>query len=184
MVHRSAPQRGERVLVTGASGGVGSAAVQLCKVRGAEVAAVTTSSKAESLRAIGADQIIDRNDEQSWKALGKNSVDVVLDLVGGASFPRLLDMLRPFGRYAVSGAIEGPLVQLDLRTLYLKDQRFYGCTVLDEGVFADLTHLINQGKIKPLVAATYPLSEIRTAQEDFQKKAHIGKIVLTMPKSQ
>ena len=58
--------------------------------------------------------------------LGQNSVDVVIDLVAGPRWPALLDVMRPGGRYAVSGAIAGPIVELDVRTLYLKDLRFFG----------------------------------------------------------
>ena len=103
---------------------------------------------------------------------------MVVDLVAGPKWPTLLDVLRPGGRYAVSGAIGGPIVELDVRTLYLKDLSFFGCTVLEPVVFGNLVKLIEAGKIKPLVAGTYPLADIVEAQRSFLKKAHIGKIVL------
>jgi NADPH:quinone reductase-like Zn-dependent oxidoreductase len=78
-----------------------------------------------------------------------------------------------------AGPIGGPAVALDLRTLYLKDLRLLGCTVLEPGVFANLVRYIEQGEIKPLVAAIYPLSAIIEAQLEFLAKRHIGKIVLT-----
>ena len=165
----------ERVLITGASGGVGSAAIQLAKRRGAHVTAVTSASKAEALRDLGADETLNRD-----AALAENSFDVVLDLVGGDSWPRLLDALRPGGRYAVSGAIAGPIVDLDLRTLYLKDLTFFGCTQQADSVFSDLVRYIEQGEIKPTVAMTYPLAELKAAQEAFLKKAHVGKIGITV----
>lgn len=165
----------ERVLITGASGGVGSAAIQLAKRRGAHVTAVTSASKAEALRDLGADETLNRD-----AALAENSFDVVLDLVGGDSWPRLLDALRPSGRYAVSGAIAGPIVDLDLRTLYLKDLTFFGCTQQADSVFSDLVRYIEQGEIKPTVAMTYPLAELKAAQEAFLKKAHVGKIGITV----
>ena len=170
---------GDRVLITGASGGVGSAAIQLARARGAEVVAVTSPAKADALTALGASDILFRDDDPV-EVLGESSVDAVIDLVGGAGFPRLLDVMAQFGRYAVSGAIGGPIVDLDLRTLYLKDLTFYGCTVLELGVFAALVKRIEAGEVRPLVAATYPLKEIGTAQAAFQEKAHTGKIVLTV----
>lgn len=179
MLTRTQLRSGETVLITGASGGVGSAALQLAKARGARVAVVTSAPKVQSLRDLGADIIIDRKADLV-EALGANSVDVVLDLVGGDTWPRLLDVLRPKGRYAVSGAVGGPIVALDLRTLYLKDLRFYGCTVLETEVFGNLVRRIESGTIKPLVAAVFPLREINAAQDAFADKSYTGKIVLSV----
>ena len=177
MLTRTGLTRGERVLITGASGGVGSAAVQLAVRRGANVIAVVGADKAEAVRALGASQTIPRGTDLI-AALGGESVDVVIDVVGGSQFEQLVDVLRRGGRYGVSGAIAGPIVPLDLRTLYLKDLRLIGCTVLEHGVFADLIGYIERGEIKPLVAATYPLAEIVAAQTAFLAKTHVGKIVL------
>ncbi len=179
MLHR-ASVGAERVLITGASGGVGSAAVQLAKRRGAEVLALCGASKTEEVRASGADQTMERGADLV-KALGRNTVDVVIDMVGGEGFPPLLDVLRPGGRYAVAGAIGGPLCTLDLRTVYLKDITLYGCTFQEDAVFANLIRYIEAGDIRPLVARTYPLAEIAKAQADFLTKAHTGKLVLIPP---
>jgi len=177
LLTRAGVEAGETVLITGASGGVGSAAVQLATARGAEAIAVTSASKIESLLALGATQAVQRSENLQTK-LGNNSVDVVVDLVGGSNWPALLEVLKPHGRYAVSGAIGGPLVELDLRTLYLKDLSFFGCTVLDQKVFPNLIAHIEHLRIKPLVAKTFPLEEIVAAQQLFLKKNHTGKIVL------
>ncbi|MFT7105732.1 MAG: NADPH:quinone reductase-like Zn-dependent oxidoreductase [Yoonia sp.] len=179
MLTRTDVTAGETVLITGASGGVGSAAVQLAKARGATVIAVTSPSKAQTLRDIGATTIVDR-DTYYAATLGQDSVDVVLDLVAGGKFPSLLDVLRPKGRYAVSGAVGGPLVDLDVRTLYLKDLSFFGCTTLEPEVFSNLIKRIENGDIQPLVAAQYPLRDIAQAQLAFAQKAYTGKIVLTV----
>ncbi len=170
------------VLVTGASGGVGSAAVQLAKARGATVIAQTQSTKAAQLLAIGADRCIDRSDNLV-ATMGQNSVTVVIDLVAGSTFPQLLEVLKPRGRYAVSGAIGGPIVELDVRTLYLKDLSFFGGTIIDAAVFPNLVKRIESGDIKPLVAQTFALKDIEQAQEAFLRKAHIGKIVLRVKQS-
>jgi NADPH:quinone reductase-like Zn-dependent oxidoreductase len=179
MLIRSRVNPGDRVLVTGASGGVGSAAVQLAKVRGARVIAVTSPAKAADLKALGVDQTVDRG-EDLVHALGPNSVDVVLDLVAGAQWPAFLEILRPGGRYAVSGAIGGALVNLDVRTLYLKDLSLLGCTALEPETFPNLIRVIEGGEILPLVAATYPLKSIAEAQTAFDTKQHVGKMVLTL----
>jgi NADPH:quinone reductase-like Zn-dependent oxidoreductase len=179
MLTRAAVKSGETVLVTGASGGVGSAAVQLASARGARVVAVTSANKADKLKALGADETLDR-DADYVSALGAGQVDVVIDLVAGRKWPSLLDVLRPGGRYAVAGAIAGPLVELDVRTLYLKDLSFYGCTVLEPEVFGNLVTRIERGDIAPLVAETYSLHEIGAAQDAFGRKGHIGKIVLSL----
>ena len=170
---------GERVLITGASGGVGSAAVQLAVARGASVTAVAGRAKHGALTALGSTDVVDRSADLA-AAIGANSVDVVIDVVGGPGWPQLLDVLRPGGRYATAGAIGGPEVALDLRTLYLKDITMFGCTVLDDGVFASLVRRIEAGDVQPLVAEVFPLEQIVAAQELFLSKQHVGKIVLSV----
>ena len=170
----------ERVLITGASGGVGSAAVQLAKCRGAEVIAMAGASKIDAIKAIGADQVIAR-DADLLEVLGADAVDVVVDLVGGINWPQLLDVMRRGGRYITSGAIAGPIVDLDLRTLYLKDLTLKGSTWQDVEALTNLISLIENNQIAPLIAATFPLHEIGKAQEMFLDKGFVGKIVLTIP---
>jgi NADPH:quinone reductase-like Zn-dependent oxidoreductase len=179
MLHR-AGVGAERVLISGASGGVGSAAVQLAKRRGAEVIALSSVAKAEEVRALGADQVLDRNVDLVAE-LGTGSIDVVIDLVAGEQWPSFLDVLRRGGRYATAGAIAGPIAQIDVRTLYLKDLTLMGCTFQEDEVFANLISYIEAGEIRPVVAKTYPLRDIAQAQEDFLVKKHTGKLVLIPP---
>lgn len=179
MLTRAGVKVGETVLVTGASGGVGSATVQLAAARGATVIAITSAEKAEKLIALGASETLGGEDDY-LATLGEKQIDVVIDLVAGPQWPALLDVMRPGGRYAVAGAIGGPIVELDVRTLYLKDLSFFGCTVLGPEVFGNLITRIERGEIAPLVAETYPLRDISNAQDAFAKKAHIGKIVLSL----
>ena len=180
MIHRAGVGPGTRVLVAGASGGVGSAAVQLARRRGAHVIALTSAAKMEAVRAIGADQVIDR-DEDPLTAVGDDKVDVVIDNVAGPGFGAMLDCLRRGGRYASSGAIAGPLVTLDMRVFYLRDLTLIGCTGWDEPVFPNLISYIERGEIRPLLARTFPLDQIVTAQQEFLKKTHIGNFVLIPP---
>ena len=165
------------VLVSGASGGVGSAAIQLAKARGAKVIAITSPSKFETIKALGASKVVSR-ENNLVEVLGKNSVTVVIDLVAGKKWNEFLEVLKPKGRYAVSGAIGGPIVELDIRTLYLKDLSFFGCTILEPQVFPNLIKRIEKEEIKPLVAKIYALNNIVEAQKEFLTKKHIGKIVL------
>jgi NADPH:quinone reductase-like Zn-dependent oxidoreductase len=177
MLHRANVKAGEHVLITGASGGVGSAAIQLAKRRGAAVTGVGGRNKTDQMLAVGADHVIARG-ESVVNRLGKESIDVVLDLVAGPSFPKLLDVLKKGGRYAVAGAIAGPIVELDVRTLYLKDLSFFGCTFQEDVVFENLISYIERGEIQPHVGKVYPLKEITAAQEQFLTKVICGKIVL------
>jgi NADPH:quinone reductase-like Zn-dependent oxidoreductase len=179
MLHRANVGSGEHVLITGASGGVGAAAVQLAKRRGARVTAVCGVNKKGQMLALGASQVVVRG-ESVLSALGAKSVDVVIDVVAGPAFSELLDVLKKGGKYAVAGAIAGPIVELDVRTLYLNDLRFFGCTYQDEAVFANLISYIERGEIRPNVGKVYPLKEIVTAQKDFLSKSTCGKIVLSI----
>jgi len=180
MLKRTGIGAAETVLITGASGGVGSAAVQLCKRRGAIVLAISSASKAGDVAALGADRVIDRDAELAI-ALDNESVDVVIDLVAGLQWPSLLNVLKRGGRYVTAGAIAGPMVELDVRTLYLKDLSFFGCTYQDESILPTLIGYIEKGEIKPVVAKSYPLSDIVLAQQEFLSKKHTGKLVLVPP---
>jgi NADPH:quinone reductase-like Zn-dependent oxidoreductase len=180
MVRRAGVRSGQHVLVTGASGGVGSAAVQLARLRGAEVTAVAGAGKAEQVLALGATRVLGR-DACLRDALGERSVDAVVDNVSGPGLDDLLAILRLGGSYVSSGAIAGPLVGFDKRTFYLHDLRLIGCTAWDEPVFPDLIARIDAGELHPMVAATYPLERIAEAQTEFLKKRHVGKYVLVPP---
>lgn len=179
MLHR-ANVGPERVLISGASGGVGSAAVQLAKRRGATVIAMSSMEKKGQVLALGADRVVDRNADLVAE-LGAGSIDVVIDLVAGVQWPSFLEVLRRGGRYATAGAIAGPISQIDVRTLYLKDLTLMGCTFQEDEVFTNLIRYIEANEIRPLVAKTYPLRDIAQAQEDFLLKAHTGKLVLIPP---
>jgi len=176
---------GDLALVTGASGGVGSFLVQILKHLGAEVVAVCGRSKFEAVRALGAHHVVDRNAPSLEDAVlaetGGRKLTLVADVVGGAQFPAMLALLRRGGRYVTAGAIAGPEVTLDLRTLYLKSLTFYGSTVYRPETFPRLLEIVAEGGIEPAVAETRPLSEIREAQTRFLEKTHIGSLVLIPP---
>ena len=182
MLTRAAVGAGDHVLITGASGGVGSALVQLAKRLGATVIALSSPDKHATLSDLGAHVTLPRQPEDLPAALnaatGRATVDVVCDVVGGPDWPGIIDVLARGGRFVCSGAIAGPVVDLDLRTLYLRDLTFHGSTVLTPDIFPDLVRIIEEGGVKPLVAATYPLHELPAAQEAFLRKGHVGNIVM------
>ncbi len=173
LLTRAGVTAGHKVLITGASGGVGLAAVQLAALRGAAVWGVTSPAKAEVVKGQGATDTFGRD-----ATLPQDMFDVVIDVVGGPAWPGLILALKPGGHYAVSGAIAGPMVQADLREIYLRDITIHGCTHQAFEVFGRLVTLMNEGRIKPLISKTYPLQDIAKAQQDFQSKALPGKLVL------
>ncbi len=182
MLDRVELRHGERILVTGASGGVGSGIIQLARARGAVPYAVTSVGKADAVRDIGAEAAVLRGEgdlvEAVAEATGGEDIDVVADLVAGDMFNDLLRILRPEGRYTTSGAIGGPVVQLDLRTMYLKHLALHGSSQGTRGAFHRLVGYIQSGAIRPLLHGTYPLSEFHRAQTDFMEKGFIGKLVV------
>ena len=180
MVHRVKVSKADHLLVTGASGGVGSAVVQLAKRRGATISAIAGKAKMDQVRSIGADRVIARGDD-IVAGLGENSVDVVVDNVAGPAFGSLLKILKRGGRYVSSGAIGGPLVTLDMRNFYLKDLTMVGCTAWDEPVFPNIISYIERGELRPIVAKIVPLERIVDAQREFLKKKHFGNFVLIPP---
>lgn len=176
MLTRAGVRAGQDVLVTGASGGVGMAAVQLAKNMGANVCGITADHKADAVRAAGAHSILDRA-----HPIPNDSFDVVVDVVAGPDWQQLILGLRAGGHYAVSGAIAGPIIEADLRDIYLRDITIHGASYMAREVFAELVVMIRNGDIKPLISKTYPLSDIVKGQEAFVSKSLPGKLVLIPP---
>jgi len=168
----------DTVLVPGASGGVGGALVQLAKLRGARVVALASEAKHADVAKLNPDLVLPRAPDDLRAALGGERITVVADVVGGPYFPSLIEILERGGRYTCSGAIAGPIVDLDLRTLYLHDLTFTGSTVTPPEVMQNVVRYIEAGQIKPVLAATYPLSKLREAQLTFIEKQHTGNIVV------
>ncbi len=184
MLNRSNVADGDHVLIPGASGGVGSALIQLANRRGATTIAMASRSKHDAVAGFEPHAILDRAPDslkQSLRqAIGRDTVSVVADVVGGSYWPQLIDALDRGGRYTCAGAIAGPMVEMDLRTFYLRDLTFTGATIVPPGVFADLVGYIERGEVKPALAATYPLEQLHDAQQAFIDKKHTGNIVVTV----
>lgn len=131
---------------------------------------------------IGAEAVVTRGRGDLFEAVNEavqsEPIDVVADLVGGPLFNDLLKILRPEGRYTTAGAIAGPVVQLDLRTMYLKQLELHGSSQGSRADFRRLVRYIEDKKIRPLVGGVYPLSEFHRAQRDFMAKNFVGKLVV------
>lgn len=181
---RARVTEGETVVISGTSGGVGSAVIQLAKNRGAFVIAITSAGKEERVKALGADAVVVRGKDDLSQAIRDaapgGKVHVASDVVGGALFPHLIKALSPGGRYVSSGAIAGPQGSLDLRLLVYRDLELLGSTVVAPDTFARVHSYIEAGSIRPHVAKTFPLESIREAQTEFLKKDFVGNFVLTI----
>ncbi|MEM7272065.1 MAG: zinc-binding dehydrogenase [Actinomycetota bacterium] len=183
MLQRVRLSDGQTAVITGAAGGVGSALVALAKLRGARVVAICGAAKRDRVAALGADAVLARDAGEIPAAAAEAAggpIDVVADVVGGPDVAGWFEALRRGGRYVTAGAIAGPIVPLDLRTLYLNDLELYGATIYEPGVFADLIGYLDRGEITPVVDAVYPLADIAAAQAAFERKHHVGAIVVDL----
>ena len=182
MLDTIALKSGERVLVTGASGGAGSALVQLAHARGAKVIAVTSTPWLDKVRSLSPLLAVARDAgsvyEQVRAALGEDGVDAVADVVAGPLFNDALALMRPGARYVTAGAMGGAVVPFDIRTIYLKKLTLYGVSIGYPQHFAAMLAHIRSGAIKPLLAATFPLARFKDAQALFISKTFFGNIVV------
>jgi len=187
MLRRSRVSQGERVLVTGASGGVGSGVVQLCRARGAIPYALVGAGKEAALISIGAEATITRGEvnlSETVVTLTNNQpIDVIVDTVSGPLLPDLIEVLKPQGRYVTCGAMGGPMVEIDMRRIYLKNLEMHGASQGTRKDFEAIRDYVISGKIKPLVAKTFALADLGQAQEEFKKKEFVGKFVVTVSSS-
>jgi len=180
MIERGRLQSGETVLVSGASGGVGVALVQLARARGARVIAISSGSKIQAVLDAGADVVVDRATDvpQQVRAAAPDGIDVVLDVVAGDLVHDGLPLLRKAGRWVVAGALGGHTIGFDVRDLYLHNLQLIGSTMHTPEHFELLMGMARRSEIVPLVAATFPLAQAAEAQEELARRAHVGKIVL------
>lgn len=184
--------KGESVVVHAGAGGVGTIAIQLAKLWGAYVIAVTSSdAKKELCRELGADAVVDANEADLKGALlaanGNRPVDIVLEMVGGATFDQSLEALAPFGRLVFYGmASRQAPKQVHPGVLMPKSQTIAGFWLVNaladkelmQATFADLFGLIASGKLRPIIGATYPLSKAQEAHRDMLARKSVGKLVL------
>lgn len=182
MLNRAGVVAGETVFITGASGGVGTGLIQLAQRRGANIIALTSSEKRDMIYSLGVEEVITRDEEviprEIDRRLEDGQIDVVADVVGGELFQQFLKILRPGGRLVTAGAVADPIVDIDLRTIYLKQIEVIGSTMGTRSEFEDLVRYIENSDIRPLLAESYPLSEIQKAQCHFLENDYLGSIVV------
>lgn len=181
MLDRGSVAAGHTVLVTGASGGVGLAAVQLAHARGATVVAVCSGTKGEPVLRAGADLIVDRGrghviDDAA--AAAPQGYDSVIDVVAGKAVGHGLALLRAGGRWVVAGALGGWQVDIDVRRLYLANLALVGSTMHTPRIFEDLAGIARRGDVRPVIAQTFDLEHLRDAQERLAQRRHVGKLVI------
>ncbi|HET6363264.1 MAG TPA: NAD(P)H-quinone oxidoreductase [Gemmatimonadota bacterium] len=189
---------GESILVQGGSGGIGTAAIQLASARGARV--FTTAGGAEKCRicqVLGAERAIDHEteayDEVVREATGGRGVDVVLDMLGGPHIARHLAILAPEGRLVLIAFLEGREATLDLWPVMGKRLTVTGSTLrprspaekgaIARALEAEVWPLIESGRVRPRIDATFPLEEAAEAHRRLESRLHVGKIVLVVRKS-
>ncbi len=174
-----------RVLVTGASGGIGTAAVQLAAAAGAEVIALTGSAwKAERLVSLGAARVV-RTDAGDWpdeirRATSHAGVDIVADNVGGSILRDAIGLLAPGGIAVTCGVTSGSEVSLPLRSFYRSQATLLGSFMGSRWELLEALRWIGAGKVRPVVGAMFPLEKTADAQRAMEAREHFGKIVLTV----
>jgi NADPH:quinone reductase-like Zn-dependent oxidoreductase len=173
---------GETVLITGASGGVATAAIQIAKHAGATVHAVTTARHAERVRELGADVVYDRTrvdfSKELWRETDKRGVGLVFDSVGQATWQQNLRSAARAGRIVVYGATTGPALETDARLVFWKQLDILGSTMSSRREFETVMALVFDGTLQPVVDVVLPLDRAREAHERLEAGEQFGKVVL------
>lgn len=183
---------GEHVIITGASGGVGTALIQLCRVIGAVPHAIASSGKSEALKAQGAETVIDRTTVTDWpaaiaQATGGVTIDAVMDLVGGEMVLPLIEVMcqdlkrrNSPPRLSIAGASGGNVTALPWTLIYLNQVRIFGVSHGTRAEAEQLVAWIRAGRLKPVLAGTMPLSRLHEAERRFADRGRdfIGKLVI------
>jgi NADPH:quinone reductase-like Zn-dependent oxidoreductase len=186
LIHQAGLRAGESVLVVGAGGGVNSMAIQIAKLAGATVYALTSSQeKVEKARGLGADVVLDYTEDPAWsktvyKLTDRKGVDVVVDNVGQATLQQSMRAVSRGGRIVIVGNTSGPHVEIDTRYIFGKQISLIGSTMGSPQDFRDVMGLVWAGKLKPVVDTVLPLSEGKQAFELLERGEKFGKIVLSV----
>lgn len=176
---------GQTVLVMGAGSGVGVAAIQLAKLAGARVIAVSTSGeKLERAKGLGADLTIHHPPEdivkQTMRLTGGAMADVVVEHVGPAVFDAALKSLKVGGKLVTCGSTTGPTVELDMRYVFSRQYQILGSKMGTQAEMRKVARLVEEGRLKPVIDRCFPLHEARKAHEHLASKRQFGKVVLTV----
>jgi len=185
LVSRANVQAGESVLVIAGTSGVGSAAIQIARDRGARVFATAgTTAKMNLARNLGADEVVDHSKpdwpNQAKKLTAGRGFDVVVEHVGPATWEGSMRVLARNGRLVTCGGTTGPLVQLALPHLFIKNQSILGSTMGPRSALPTIMDHVARGVFMPVVDRVMPLEEVRAAHELLESRQVLGKIVLTL----
>lgn len=185
LITRGNLRAGESVLIVGAGGGVNSVSIQIAKLAGAKVYVVASNAqKAAHAKQLGVDEVIDRSAEDWSKAVftrtGRRGVDVVVDNVGKDTLFGSIRSVCKGGRILTVGNTSGPLAEVDLRYIFRKHISIIGSTMAPHSDFVTVMQLIFEGKLTPIISATYPLEQAAEAQRLMEAGDVFGKIVLTV----
>jgi len=183
LVGRCQMKPGDTVLVLGGGSGIGSAAIQLAKMFGAQVIATAgNENKLDQARELGADFTINhyqqKISDEVKKITNKAMCDIVFEHVGQATWLESMKSLRPGGKLVTCGATTGPEAGFDIRFLFTRQLSFLGSFMGTMGEFHEVMKHVFSGKLKPVVDKTFPLREARAAHERLQKSEQFGKVVL------
>ncbi|MHA2170762.1 MAG: zinc-binding dehydrogenase [Candidatus Kariarchaeaceae archaeon] len=186
LVTRASIKSGERILVIGAGGGIGTMAVQMATVFGGKVIALTSSKEKEEIaRKLGAEHVINYKDQpewgkEVWTYTQKRGVDIVVDSVGEVVFEQAIRSLAKGGRYVTCGATSGNSGKVNLALLFWKQLSILGSTMASDSEFQATMELLFSGKITPVIDSVRPIEEIQEAHRRLESSEHSGKIVLTL----
>jgi NADPH:quinone reductase-like Zn-dependent oxidoreductase len=186
LITRGEVRPGETVLIIGASGGVGTACIQIAKLAGATVFVVGSSAdKLDLAASLGADVLIDRSQVEDWsgavfKANGRKGVDVVVDNVGAGSMPLSMRAARKGGRILTVGNSGGPVFEIDNRYVFGKHLSILGSTMGTHRDFATVMDLVFGGRLQPVIDQEYPLQRAGQAQQRLEAGRQMGKILLAI----
>jgi NADPH:quinone reductase-like Zn-dependent oxidoreductase len=183
---------GERVLVSGASGGVGTALIQLCRIIGAVPYALSTRDKADALKALGAEAVLDRADigsltQQVRDLTGGAPIDAVMDLIGGDMTLRFIDTMvfdmarrTTYPRLSIAGASGGNVSEMLWALIYVNQVQIFGVSHGTRAEIDPLMDWIRSGQLKPVLHGTFRLSDLHEAEHYFANRgsSFIGKIVV------
>ena len=181
MINRSKISKNDVCLVTGSSGGVGLALLQLLKLKKITAIGISNKYKQQKLSKITKCKILNRNSNCLEKDIidsNNKLFDVVFDVVAGDSMDTLINILKTNGTYVCSGAISGRLVNVYWPNFYLKHLNLLGSMLATKDEFLQLCFMIFNGSLKPHIYQIFSLKDLVKAQEIFDSKIHIGKIIL------
>ncbi len=184
LMTRGRLRAGERVLITGASGGVSTAAIQVAKMAGAEIYAVTSGPEnVERVKTLGADYVYDRKrvedfSREVWRDTGKKGVHVALDAVGEAVWPQCLKALKVGGRLVTYGATTGARGATEIRVVFWKQLSILGTTMGSPTEFREVMRHVFAGRLRPVIHRVMPLAEAAEAHAMMEAGSIFGKVVL------